>query len=76
MINSKNFTGPALREWRQYASVAYFKDKVYYLGGQDPNTWEETNRVDVRRSDEVHEIIYSGFNRRKMANRACFSSSN
>ena len=45
MIDSKNFTGPNPPEWRQWASVAYFKDKAYYLGGN-------TNRVDVRRSNE------------------------
>ena len=52
MIDSKNFTGPDPPEWRDDASVAYFKDKLYYLGGEDPNKWEETNRVDVRRSNE------------------------
>ena len=52
MIDSKNFTGPNPPEWRPYASVAYFKDKLYYLGGRDPETEENTNRVDVRRSDE------------------------
>ena len=45
LINSKNFPGPDPPEWRQYAPVAYFKNKLYYLGGS-------TNRVDVRRSDE------------------------
>ena len=49
MINSKSFTGSAPPEWRISASVAYFKDKLYYLGGNDPKTWEYTNRVDVRR---------------------------
>ena len=44
MIDSKNFTGPNPLEWRS-ASVAYFKGKLYYLG-------ENTNRVDVRRSNE------------------------
>ena len=43
IIDSKNFTGPDPPEWRRVASVAYFKDKLYYLG-------ESTNRVDVRRS--------------------------
>ena len=65
MIDSKNFTGPDPPEWRINASVAYFKDKLYYLGGrddedkngedisdEDPRTWEDTNRVDVRRSNE------------------------
>ena len=52
MINLKNFTGPDPPEWRQYASVAYFKDKLYYLGGWDSKTSQYTNRVDVRRSNE------------------------
>ena len=51
MIDSKNFTGPNLPEWRKYASVAYYKDKLYYLGGEDTKTWN-TNRVDVKRSSE------------------------
>ena len=46
MIDSKNFTGPDPPEWRNGASVAYFKDKLYYLGG-------DTNRVNVRRSNET-----------------------
>ena len=45
MIDSKNFTGLDPPEWRIGASVAYFRDKLYYLGGN-------TNRVDVRRSNE------------------------
>ena len=76
MIDSENFTGPDPPEWREFGSVAYFKDKLYYLGGKDSKLNKYTNRVDVRRSNEVHEIIYSGFNRWKMANRTCFSSSN
>ena len=52
MIDSKNFTGPDPPEWREYASVAYFKDKLYYLGGWEPGTSNRTNRVDVRRSNE------------------------
>ncbi len=52
MIDSKNFTGPDPPEWRNGASVAYFKDKLYYLGGKDPETSQYTNRVDVRRSNE------------------------
>ena len=51
MIDLKNFTGPDLPELRGCASVAYFKDKLYYLGGKDPKKWEDTNRVDVRRSN-------------------------
>ena len=52
MIDSNNFTGPAPPEWRLGASVAYFKNKLYYLGGWDPETEEYTNQVDVRRSNE------------------------
>ena len=53
MIDSKNFTGPDPPEWRDFASVAYFKDKLYYLGGEDPDEIrEDTNRVDVGRSNE------------------------
>ena len=53
MIELKNFTGPDPPEWRFAASVAYFKDKLYYLGGEDPKTYNKyTNRVDVRRSNE------------------------
>ena len=52
MIDSKKFTGPNPPEWRDGASVAYFKDKLYYLGGWEPKTWKDTNRVDVRRSNE------------------------
>ena len=52
MIDSKNFTGPDPPEWRSGASVAYFKDKLYYLGGYDFKMGEDTNRVDVRRSNE------------------------
>ena len=48
----KEFTGPDPPEWRWYASVTYFKDKLYYLGGWDPETGEEANRVDVRRTNE------------------------
>ena len=52
MIDSKNFTGPDPPEWRRYASVAYFKDKLYYLGGRDPESKEYTNRADVKKSNE------------------------
>ena len=46
MIYSKNFTGPNPPELRDFASVAYFRDKLYYLGG-----WF-SNRTDVKRSNE------------------------
>ena len=52
MIDSRYFTGPDPPEWRRCASVAYFKDKLYYLGGKVPKTRKETDRVDVRRSNE------------------------
>ena len=53
MIDSKSFSGPDPPEWREDASVTYFKDKLYYLGGWNPNkAGEKTNRVDVRRSNE------------------------
>ena len=52
MIDSKNFTGPDPPEWRDGASVAYFKYKLYYLGGWDSKTHYKTNRVDVRRPNE------------------------
>ena len=54
MIDSKNFTGPDPPEWRIGAFVAYFKGKLYYLGGRDLKAWiwNNTNRVDVRRSNE------------------------
>ena len=51
MIYSKSFTGPDPSEWRNDASVAYFKDKLYYLGGWGPKTRKD-NQVDVRRSNE------------------------
>ncbi|PAV56087.1 hypothetical protein WR25_17582 [Diploscapter pachys] len=41
------FYGPNPPEWRKWASVAYFKDKLYYLGGLDPETYEDMNRVDM-----------------------------
>ena len=53
MIDSKSFAGPDPPEWRNAASVAYFKDKLYYLGGNDPKSFmQRTSRVDVRRSNE------------------------
>ena len=48
----KNSIGPDSPEWRSGASVAYFKDKLYYLGGMFPETYCNTNQVDVRRSNE------------------------
>ena len=46
MSDSKNFTGPYPPEWRGDVSVAYFKDKLYYLGGWDFKS-DEKNHVDV-----------------------------
>ncbi|PAV57168.1 hypothetical protein WR25_14063 [Diploscapter pachys] len=40
------FYRPDPPEWREWASVAYFKDKLYYLGGLDFKTDERTKRVD------------------------------
>ncbi|PAV60072.1 hypothetical protein WR25_19558 [Diploscapter pachys] len=50
-------------EWRQYASVAYFKDKLYYLGGESPKSKEDTNQVDKNEHDFrsielVWDILY------------------
>ena len=52
MTDSKNFTGPDPPEWRKSTSVAYFKDKLYYLGGWNPKIRKDTNQVDVRKSNE------------------------
>ena len=52
MIDSNNFAGPDPPEWRPQAFVAYYKEKLYYLGGKDPETYKKTNRVDVRKSNE------------------------
>ena len=53
MIDSKNFIGPDPPEWRYSATVAYFKNKLYYLG-ESPisKIWKNRSRVDVRRSNE------------------------
>ena len=53
MIDSKNFTGPDPPEWRKYASVTYFKDKLYYLGGRVSGLYADySNLVYVRRLNE------------------------
>lgn len=49
MIDSKNFPGLDSPEWREWASVAYFKGKFYYLGGLDSETNKYTDRVDVKK---------------------------
>ena len=46
------FTGPDPPEWRNGASVAHVKGKLYYLGGYNSAECQITNRVDVRRSNE------------------------
>ncbi|PAV63842.1 hypothetical protein WR25_03250 [Diploscapter pachys] len=44
------FYGPDPPEWRSWASVAYFKNKLYYLGGN-------TNRVDLLTNGGVKRSI-------------------
>ncbi|PAV83944.1 hypothetical protein WR25_02127 [Diploscapter pachys] len=51
------FYRPDPPEWRIDASVAYFKDKLYYLGGQDPETKEDTSRVDLLMDGIVERYI-------------------
>ncbi|PAV61080.1 hypothetical protein WR25_25328 [Diploscapter pachys] len=41
------FYCPDPPEWRLAASVAYFKDKLYYLGGAVSKTEKYKNRVDL-----------------------------
>ncbi|PAV58678.1 hypothetical protein WR25_10060 [Diploscapter pachys] len=41
------FYRPNPPEWRKYAFVASFKDRLYYLGGDDPKRYYKTNRVDL-----------------------------
>ena len=63
MIDSKNFTGPDPPEWRGCASVTYFKNKLYYLGGWSSKMGREADRVDVRRvKKRAMQISNSGFN--------------
>ncbi|PAV62195.1 hypothetical protein WR25_16994 [Diploscapter pachys] len=43
------FYRPDPPEWRGWATVAYFKDKLYYLGGkngEDFEMYKKSNRVD------------------------------
>ncbi|PAV59180.1 hypothetical protein WR25_24605 [Diploscapter pachys] len=49
--------GPDPPEWRNRASVAYCKGKLYYLGGWKPGTREDTNRVDLLMVIEVGRYI-------------------
>ncbi|PAV90339.1 hypothetical protein WR25_25167 [Diploscapter pachys] len=50
------FYGPDPPEWREYAPVAYFKNKLYYLGGLDSET-EKTNRVDLLMDGIIRRYI-------------------
>ncbi|PAV59665.1 hypothetical protein WR25_21258 [Diploscapter pachys] len=46
-LNTRQITrGPDPPERRSGASVAYYKDKLYYLGGWSPKT-RNSNRVDM-----------------------------
>ncbi|PAV86767.1 hypothetical protein WR25_07369 [Diploscapter pachys] len=47
------FHRPNPPEWRDGASVAYFKDKLYYLGGWDSEIRNYTNRVDLLMDGKV-----------------------
>ncbi|PAV68479.1 hypothetical protein WR25_06969 [Diploscapter pachys] len=49
------FYRPDPPEWRKYASVTYFKDKLYYLG-------EGTNRVDLLMDGMERYIGYQMMN--------------
>ncbi|PAV85620.1 hypothetical protein WR25_08237 [Diploscapter pachys] len=49
--------GPDPPEWRIDAFVAYFKGKLYYLGGWDPKTKKRTNRVDLLMDGIVKKYI-------------------
>ncbi|PAV59489.1 hypothetical protein WR25_24745 [Diploscapter pachys] len=51
------FYRPDPPEWRRHASMAYFKDKLYYLGGKDPETKEDTSRVDLLMELRVKRYI-------------------
>ncbi|PAV75325.1 hypothetical protein WR25_08906 [Diploscapter pachys] len=50
--------GPDPPEWRNDASVAYFKDKLYYLGGYDFETWKNTNLADLSMDGIVETYFY------------------
>ncbi|PAV60482.1 hypothetical protein WR25_10607 [Diploscapter pachys] len=51
------FYRPDPPEWRQWASAAYSKDKLYHLGGEIPNSEEYTNRVDLLMLMKVKRYI-------------------
>ena len=42
------FAGPDPPEWRNYASLAYYKGKLYFLVGADVRSNANTNRVNVK----------------------------
>ncbi|PAV87207.1 hypothetical protein WR25_24172 [Diploscapter pachys] len=45
-LNTRQISrGPDTPEWRESASMAYFKGKLYYLGGKDPETGGKSNHV-------------------------------
>ncbi|PAV70732.1 hypothetical protein WR25_05365 [Diploscapter pachys] len=52
------FYRPDPLEWRDGASVAYFKGKLYYLGGWDSKTRRYTNRVDLLMDGIVIRYFY------------------
>ncbi|PAV86413.1 hypothetical protein WR25_19134 [Diploscapter pachys] len=49
--------GPDPPEWRSDASVGYSEGKLYYLGGWDPKTEKNTNRIDLLMDGEVKRYI-------------------
>ncbi|PAV62768.1 hypothetical protein WR25_26968 [Diploscapter pachys] len=51
------FYCPDPPEWRKHGSVAYFKDKLYYLGGYYPETSERTNQVNLLMEEIVERYI-------------------
>ncbi|PAV76565.1 hypothetical protein WR25_19201 [Diploscapter pachys] len=55
--NKTPFYRPDPPEWRSFASVAYFKNKLYYLGGYDPKTHQATNRTDLLMKKVVERYI-------------------
>ncbi|PAV86758.1 hypothetical protein WR25_17124 [Diploscapter pachys] len=58
------FYRPDPPEWRRHVSVAYFKDKLYYLSGWEPETYQDTNRVDLLMGGIVIRYIdYQTMNR-------------
>ncbi|PAV62112.1 hypothetical protein WR25_07510 [Diploscapter pachys] len=57
------FYRPAPPEWREWASVAYFKDKLYYLGGKDAESFMQySKRVDLLMEIAERYIDYQTMN--------------